>query len=438
MNERDLEHAMKIGMPPADTSGRSRYGLGMKTAACWFGDFWTLETKKLGSGNTFKVTFDVDRVAVGEKDLHLITTEGLPEEHFTRIEITQLNKKFVGKTINKVKEHLRSFYRKDIQSYLDLYWNGEKLVWNDVAEIEGDLISHNGQPLRRNFNFEVNGKMVNGWAGVFLKGGRSKAGFSILHNNRVIQGWPDSYRPSSIFGEQSNDLINQRLVGEIDLGQFEISHTKDQILFGANDEEVLEDILSDKLSELVTIANKFRKKEASKRVDVNRYITSLGESFVTDFSSVAAKRIEEEDESDEVAKVISETNTSLWEHVIANSIPQNSVFINSLRIDLYLSSEVNSAEQYVLYHEKTIDSGSHLGIIINTNHPYYEIINNESELITFFRHSIYDAFCLWDISKNESPLVRSKLERFSYLKDELLRSPIDLAQEDLTSFLGGT
>ncbi|MBC7949005.1 MAG: ATP-binding protein, partial [Chitinophagaceae bacterium] len=234
MSEAELERAMKIGMPPDDTSGRSRYGLGMKTAACWFGDLWELETKKLGETNSAKIIFDVDRVAQGDRDLRLTRESHPVGEHFTKIEIQKLNRKFAGRTITKIKDYLRSFYRKDIHRYLDLYWGEEKLNWDDRLEIEEDLIKHNGAPLKYEFQFEVNGKDVTGWAGVFLRGGRSKAGFAMLHNDRVIRGWPDSYRPESIFGEQRNDLINQRLVGELDLGAFDISHTKDQILFSAD------------------------------------------------------------------------------------------------------------------------------------------------------------------------------------------------------------
>ena len=33
----DLQKALRVGIPPANPHGRSKYGLGMKTAACWIG-----------------------------------------------------------------------------------------------------------------------------------------------------------------------------------------------------------------------------------------------------------------------------------------------------------------------------------------------------------------------------------------------------------------
>ncbi len=48
MSEDELRDALHLGKIPSDTSGRSEFGMGMKTAACWFGNYWTVRTKKLG------------------------------------------------------------------------------------------------------------------------------------------------------------------------------------------------------------------------------------------------------------------------------------------------------------------------------------------------------------------------------------------------------
>ena len=55
MSESELENAVIIGHPPSNTRGRSKYGLGLKTGACWFGDFWSVTTKKLGGTTTHKL-----------------------------------------------------------------------------------------------------------------------------------------------------------------------------------------------------------------------------------------------------------------------------------------------------------------------------------------------------------------------------------------------
>ena len=76
-------------------------------------------------------------------------------------------------------------------------------------------------------------------------GGRPEEGkptesrFLILHRDRVITGWPESWRPQVLYGqsEGSNDLVNQRLVGEIYLDGFEVTHTKSGILWMGDEEE---------------------------------------------------------------------------------------------------------------------------------------------------------------------------------------------------------
>ena len=96
-----------------------------------------------------------------------------------------------------------------------------------------------------------------GWFGVLKKGkaGRSKAGFSIFHNKRMVEGWPSSWRPWNIFGgrdgeEGSNNLLNQRLVGEIHLDDFEVAHTKDGMYWRSGEEEGLGKLLDKELADL--------------------------------------------------------------------------------------------------------------------------------------------------------------------------------------------
>lgn len=90
--------------------------------------------------------------------------------------------------------------------------------------------------------FHVGDQQVKGWVGILDKGGRADAGFSVIHCGRVVRGWPDNWRPSSLYGQLqgSNDLVNQRLVGEIHLDGFEVSHTKDDILWLGDEEEQVE------------------------------------------------------------------------------------------------------------------------------------------------------------------------------------------------------
>ena len=116
---------------------------------------------------------------------------------------------------------------------------------------------------RTDYIFEIEAepkKVVEGWVGVLKKGSRAKAGFSILHRKRLIRGWPDSWRPEKIFGVGGrNDLINQRVVGEVNLEDFEVSHTKDEINWDGLEEELVEEGLLKECKPFMETARKARR-----------------------------------------------------------------------------------------------------------------------------------------------------------------------------------
>ena len=116
MSLEELGRALQVGVPPQNANGRSRYGMGMKTAACWIGNTWTVETKKLGATEAFRVTVDVEAVADGNEALPVETFKKPAELHYTVIRITDHNRRFHGRTLGKIKEFLASMYREDFRN----------------------------------------------------------------------------------------------------------------------------------------------------------------------------------------------------------------------------------------------------------------------------------------------------------------------------------
>ncbi len=173
-------------------------------------------------------------------------SEGIDSKaHYTKVLITRLNRNIHGNSARKVIDYLRSMYRYDLEDgTLTLEFQNQKLTWNSKDFEDRMLKDNNGRPFYERFSFMVRDKKVTGWAGVLDPGSRRDAGFSILQAKRVIQGWPEGYRPPKLFGEQeggTNNLVNQRLFGELFLDGFEVSHTKDEILFADDDEDILDD-----------------------------------------------------------------------------------------------------------------------------------------------------------------------------------------------------
>src|SRR5205085_6313570 len=104
--------------------------LGLKTAACWFGDKWSVTTKKLGENVGHKIEVDVERVASGDPDLPNSTFGASEEDHYTQIRIEQLHLKLQGRRLGKTKDALRSMYRVDIREHkLELVWDTSTLSW---------------------------------------------------------------------------------------------------------------------------------------------------------------------------------------------------------------------------------------------------------------------------------------------------------------------
>ncbi len=67
MNREDLQNAMTLGKKPANANERSKYGLGLKTAAFWFGNSWTINTTQRGSSEMLTISIKLDEILVVAK-----------------------------------------------------------------------------------------------------------------------------------------------------------------------------------------------------------------------------------------------------------------------------------------------------------------------------------------------------------------------------------
>lgn len=426
MSKSTLENAVVIGKPPVDTSGRSKYGLGMKTAACWLGDYWTVKTKTLGETIERSIVVNVPVVAAGNRDLQYTETDGKPaNEHYTEIEIRNLHRNLrAGKTSSKIRNYLSSMYRLDIESgRLTLTWQGESLKW-DRKLIESRIIKRADNSLEKeNFNFTIGGKAVSGWAGVFEKGSRRDAGFSIIQANRVIVGWPDSYRPETIFGSQeggSNDLVNQRLVGELFMDGFDVSHTKDEILFENDELDELESKLLEKCERLRKLALSYRKYLADERqptIDeyteaINEFDSELKSSQVKDF--IATYEVPD-------LVLITESNETVKDTVMKKVKPTIKAQLGEVEVWVYVVDDMSPYEPYVII--ESTKSKSMVIVIVNKAHPHWRHLTGAESILNFLRHCTYDGVSEW---KAYFKSGRIDPDTIKMIKDNLLRVAFEM------------
>ena len=229
----DFQRAIVLDRPPKNTNGRNEFGMGLKTAACWFGSLWSVESTQLGSKNKYYAEIDVDQVGKYKtEEIDVIDSTVSPKEHYTKIVIRKLNKKIRGpRTIGKVKDLLSSIYRVDLRSDLvKIYYNGTLLQFKEapiyVEETDG------GQKTWKkdvDFSIEHEGKQlaVSGFIAIRLPGSVKDAGLTLISRGRVIIGGSENtYRPNELFGD-ANSYAWQRLFGELNMDNWPVTQAKD-------------------------------------------------------------------------------------------------------------------------------------------------------------------------------------------------------------------
>lgn len=246
IHEADYPYAFRPAEVPANTSGLSEFGMGMKSAACWFSPDWTVRTTALGESVEKTVHFDISQIVEG--NLEELTVESRTIEsntHFTEIILSNLHKPPQKKTIGKIREHLASIYRVFIaKGLLELRFRGEVLCYTQPKILYAPYhkaASGPSQLWRKEIDFDFGaGLRARGFAALRETGRTSHAGFALFRRNRLIQGSADEgYRPEFIFGK-SNSFTYQRLFGELHLEGFNVSHTKDGFQWDENEELFLE------------------------------------------------------------------------------------------------------------------------------------------------------------------------------------------------------
>ena len=421
MSLADLERALHVALPPVNTSGRSKYGMGLKTAACWLGNRWTVATKKLGDTIEHQATVEVAKIAAGNGALEYRAIEGKsPDLHYTIITIEDLNRQFHGRTLGKIRQFLSSMYREDFRrKRLKLEWQGATIDWEDVDKRL--LHAPDGSLYKKDFSFDVAGRKVRGWVGILDRGGRADAGFSIIHCGRVVRGWPDSWRPGSLYGQLqgSNDLVNQRLVGEIHLDAFEVSHTKDDILWLGDEEEEVERQLLEHCGDYKARAQERRKNEDDER----------GPSETE--TAVAVDELRKELQSPEMVDAI-ELETVPPPDVVDSQIQIitdaisafDATFTCSIRdlitVKGYLRPDLSPNDPYVT-HDSTQEH--EVLIIVNQAHPHWKQLKGSEGVLNYLRHCVYDGIAEWQAKHKAASLTPNTIK---LLKDKLLRVPFEI------------
>jgi hypothetical protein len=421
-----LVEALRIAHPTKDSTGRSKYGMGMKTAACWIGKKWKIVTCEWGSGDELTAEVDVAGIAHAAKKIPITRRKVPTSQHGTKIVVSELHRNIQKRTEETIRHYLGSMYRFDLaNNRLKLVYNNEEILQPQDYPFDTDP---HGKPMRRDLPPKlVGGKPVKGWVGVLREktaggtgGGRKFGGFSLFQNQRQIEGFPKAWKPSRIFGgvedEGANNLIAQRLMGVIELDGFDVSHTKDAILFRDDEEEELIEFLYEQTKDYRDYSLKRRGSRGQpwSRDKVKDFVDSMKQEFT----------------SPEMKDAVNTSMLPPLDTILSNNKQQ----VSSLTDDEKLATiEVVPSELRIIVSYKqvseyephlTIATGAEPGtvhVIINGLHPYYIDLESSDAAQECVRQYIYDAIAEYRVSKQDARVNADSVRR---LKNDLLRAQV--------------
>lgn len=250
----DVSRAFRPAEPPPDTSGLAQFGIGMKSAACWYSNSFAVTSSALGEAVRRTVTFDVPAIVDKQVERLPIAVEpAAADEHGTTLTLTELHHPVPSrKTLWKIRRYLASIYREFLrEGLLVLEVGGESVSYEEPETLVAPRWdADEGAPAqrwRKSIEVELpSGRRVRGWAALRAKGSTSDAGFALLFRGKVVvgAGGPAGdvdglFRPAEIFGSP-NTFVSQRLFGELDVSALQVAHSKDAIIWDGEEEVFLE------------------------------------------------------------------------------------------------------------------------------------------------------------------------------------------------------
>lgn len=386
MEFEDFARAVKIDSPPDNKNGRNEFGMGLKTAASWFGNVWSVRSTQLNSENEYYTEINIPELRKNNiNSVSISETKVAPASHGTTIIIRDITKKIgSSRTKSKIKELLKSMYRRDLNNGLvHITYDDEPLYYD-----EHECLLFRNRKWRQDidFNFDFDGitHHVTGFVGILAHGGFGRAGFALFRRNRVVIGGDDfNYKPEEIFG-QAQSTIAHKLFGEINLEDFPINQAKDGFVWDDGLEEQFIKELKQHIKEYIEIA-KITKKDRTKEEETSKDSSDNVEKKVKEalLRSFGAKneqsQLFEPDELPELSlyKEGQEEQNNLPE-TVDNKIRRYTIDINP-------ATKCKLSTQWTLGNASTwikVDSdedGCSANIQLNINHPFFKPFSKKED-----------------------------------------------------------
>lgn len=387
MEYEDFVRAIKLDSKPHTKGTRNEFGMGLKTAASWFGFIWSVQSTQYGSDKEYKAEIDIHKLK--EKKLNSITittTKCENEKHGTKIVIKDISKRIAPATRKKACTLLQSMYRRDLDSgRVNISFNDDKLSFKKYAILHWKD-HYWKEDVNFSFLFDEIEYRVTGFVGILAKGsGFDKAGFALFRRNRVVIGGEgQNYKPDKIF-IQAQSTISHKLFGELNLDDFPINQAKDGFVwdYGLEDEFVKQ--LKLNIEEYIKIAkktNKDRAREEQFTQVASDKVQNMVSSFTKKLSDInyGNSGIQEEQDIssndnsfDEYLNESNKQSESVLDCVRTYTISIDSITKRTYKIRWSIANDKDYWITTKPIDEKTVN------VIINVNHHFFKPYINEQD-----------------------------------------------------------
>ena len=378
-------------------SGRNEFGMGLKTAASWFGKVWRVTSTQYGSTNRYTATVDIPKL----DKLHLQNTKIFrdyvaPYTHGTEIIIEQVTKKITGaRTICKIRDLLSSMYRRDINSRnIEIWFNDEPIVFEEYPV----LTNFRGKSWKKDLDFtvEFDGKSyhITGFVAIMNPGSFPKAGFALFRQDRVVIGGTDSnYKPAQIFG-QAQSQKSLKLFGELNMNDFPVNQAKDGFIWDDGLEDAFIDALKDNIQEYIDIADMSIKERANEiqfsdqaSSELQQNVSTIIDNAFSSANDDADNSVDENTQTTNVEDIFPEnpdtsdkSGASITEYIetVLNVEPTDEIVSTTrsysvpmspvIHVDFSVQWARGSNKYWIEYTETDTDK---YDVLINIDHPFF-------------------------------------------------------------------
>lgn len=270
---------------PDDNTGLNEYGMGMKTASCWFSRCWSLKTKAYGERIVRSATFDVDRII--SESIEQIDVIEEEDKNYSRPYTIVTLEKLVEKNnitkarLPKIKRALESVYRQMLRTgEITIKLDGDLLCFNDYAVMNMPYYKdYLGENIKwtTNVNYSFGKKQISGFIGLLASESTDNNGIVLIRRGRVVVGEEDGNHLyiKSLMGSKGSHQ-DKRVFGELEVKGFNATFNKNGL---AEDEDL--EMLIDAIAKEHLIVNGYNMLTQAKKYVKKDYLAAVANKTTT-------------------------------------------------------------------------------------------------------------------------------------------------------------